>query len=91
MHEPLPASPISSWSDWPEDVVATLRAWNGERQGGSWHLRFEITATVGAAPPVFRCNGCNRDHFEPQFGVALLDGQPVCDGCLIVIARANSC
>lgn len=89
MGAPLPASPIRRWEEWPDDVRPTLQAWNKERSDGRWHLRFEINAVVAAPRPVFCCSGCGYEHYEPEFGVALLDGAPICDGCLIIVARAN--
>lgn len=74
-----PPSGITTWNGWPADVVDTLRRWN--RRGDRHSLSF-------SGHGVFKCWEC-KAFCEPQkYGTAVLDGNQVCDECLIDLARA---
>jgi hypothetical protein len=84
-----PASGISSWADWPDDVRDILRAWNKERFNDGYRLRFEMTSVLGLPPSTFICRECLEEHYEPDYGVALFEGKTLCDPCLIASARRS--
>lgn len=70
-----PPSRINSWGGWPADVVATLRRWN--REG----LTFQRSWFV------FKCCDCKAFCLPHRSGVAVCNGAPLCDDCLIERAR----
>lgn len=76
-----PASGIDNWGKWPQDVEPLLKAWNG-RHGGH-KLSFG-----GPYMSVFKCPDCERFCVPHRYGAAYLDGEHVCDDCLIERARA---
>lgn len=80
-----PATDINTWSGWPVDVVETLRKWNRGR------LSFRRTQTGSIFEPdvaTFKCVDCAQFCKAHRHGAAQLDGDWLCDDCLIARARA---
>jgi hypothetical protein len=75
-----PPSPIRDWSGWPEDVQPILRAWN--RKGGAHRLSFKGWR-------VFKCPDCEAFCAPQPNGTCVLDGEDICDYCIIERARRN--
>lgn len=73
------ASRIKSWDGWPEDVVAALRDANKRKV-----LSFVYTLPNS----IFKCEACLVWHMVPGT-VAVLNGEALCDDCLIIIARSG--
>jgi len=73
-----PATKINGWNGWPEDVVETLRHWNRGHRG----------LTFSRAGNVFKCTDCAAFCEVHIHGGAVLNGDPLCDDCLIGRARA---
>jgi hypothetical protein len=78
-----PPSAINTWSGWPDDVRDTLRSWNGK--GSSHRLSF---IWYGASS-VFKCTDCEEFCAVHRHGAARLDGDWLCDDCLVARARAS--
>lgn len=78
-------SAIKDWSGWPDDVVEVVRAWNRAHR-----LRFVYPHEIYEAlfpSCIFRCRGCSR-FIDPAGSTACrLDGEVVCDDCVIDRAR----
>ena len=74
-----PPSNIETWTDWPADIVADLRALN---HASCSRLRFPYTKG-------FTCTRCEADCAPNRYGDACLDGAYYCDDCLIDKARAG--
>lgn len=70
------ASRINSWGAWPFDAEPQIREWN------HGHLTF-------VRGPVFKCVDCAEFCQSHTYGAAVLDGDWLCDDCLIVRARAE--
>jgi hypothetical protein len=73
-----PASSISTWDGWPDDVREIIRDWN-RRCGLSF-----------AGHGVFKCWDC-EEFCQAQAGGAAVfrDREALCDDCLIARARAG--
>ena len=94
-----PASRIASWGGWPEDVRPTLWAWNhGDERPLHDHKRisrlsFRRSLRGSLYEPgvhVFKCTDCEEFCAPHRNGAAVLDGDWLCDDCLIARARAES-
>jgi hypothetical protein len=98
---PVPVKPpsgINSWEGWPHDVVRVLKTWNsgqGLRGPGKvtrrHHLSFRRSQTGSIFEPhltVFKCVDCLQFCKPHGSGAAQLDGDWLCDDCLIARARA---
>lgn len=80
---PLPVvrQTISSWLDWPDDVVERLHAWND-----AYLLTFRRTGD-------FFCDGCGRQIAGHPKGNALIrhhrkhHAVPRCEACVVRMAR----
>lgn len=79
-----PTSGITNWGQWPDDVEPTLRKWNGS--GGHNHI-FRSRLSFSWFSDVFKCPDCQE--FCRQHKPAQLDGDLICDDCLIDRARAE--
>lgn len=82
-----PASGIGRWGQWPQDVEQLLRWWN--KQG---RLTFRRTATGSIFDPqvnVFKCEDCSEFCEPHAHGAAVLDGDWLCDDCVITRARQH--
>jgi hypothetical protein len=80
---PVPVKPptnIKSWGGWPDDVRPILWKWNHGHPGES-RLRFTNNGF-----DVFKCPDCQEFCKQPLG--AELDGDFICDDCLIGRARA---
>ena len=80
-------SAIESWSDWPSDVVAQLRAWN---HASAQRLRFAYTRGYPPSSGGFVCVGCENECAPNRYGDAQLDGSFYCDDCLIALVRLDT-
>lgn len=87
---PIPVKPysgISSWDGWPDDVVRVLKTWNSG-QGLRLSFRRSLTGSIfGVHLSVFKCVDCEQYCKPHPFGAAVLDGEWLCDDCLIQRAR----
>jgi hypothetical protein len=73
-------SEIEDWAGWPEQIVGIVRAWNDAHR-----LRFVYPHEIFEVFPscIFRCRGCSR-FVDPAGSTACrLDGEVVCDDCVI--------
>lgn len=76
-----PASKINSWYQWPGDVRGILHEWNKRKEGN--RLSFPYNNFV------FKCIDC-KEFCEPHSTTtARLDGDFICDDCLIKKARES--
>ena len=81
----LPRSGIESWNSWPDDVLPILTKWNKSKE-----LTFvRINYWRGNPKVIFQCEACLEWHEPASNGVAVLEGQTLCDMCLIVAARIS--
>lgn len=72
-----PASGISTWSGWPEDVRDLLHGWN---HGAG------LTFVRGG---IFKCARCEEFCETHEHGRVEVRGVPYCDDCLIALARES--
>lgn len=79
--EVKPASAITTWRDWPEDVRGLLEAWNSGPPDAFPKLSFYRRG-------LFNCTGCKARCEPATNGVVYLNKRWLCDDCLIVHARA---
>lgn len=79
-----PASTISDWSGWPDDVREVLRHWNRYTVG---YLSFRRSYEFPGRLRTFRCGDCHELAYHHANGTAVIGGQALCDDCLIVRAR----
>ncbi len=70
---------IRSWHEWPDDVRQILWDWN---HGYGLHGKSRLSFSNNQ---VFKCIDCNE--FCQQHNGAVLDGDLICDHCLIEKAR----
>jgi hypothetical protein len=76
-----PASAIESWPEWPDDVRGLLMEWNRGSRDRPIKLSFHRCRLFDCADCSARCEGASS-------GAASINGQLVCDDCLIERARA---
>lgn len=79
-----PASAISTWRGWPDDVRDVIWDWN---HGGLHGHRRISRLTFKRSSGVFKCPDCNAFCRAHAHGAAVLDGDWLCDDCLIARAR----
>jgi hypothetical protein len=77
-----PKSAITTWGGWPDDVRDLLHVWN--RYASAHSLSFRRSGNV------FKCMDCEQFCEPAESGAAVLDGDWLCDDCLIQRARANT-
>ncbi len=75
------------WGSWPDDVRPILESWNAgprakRKEYGDHSLSFRRWLGV------FKCWDCARFCEPHANGAAVLDGDWLCDDCLIARARA---
>jgi hypothetical protein len=75
-----PPSFFDRWGQWPATVEPTLREWNRGRTHRLTFVRMSVT---------FKCPDCDRFCCPHRHGAARLDGEFVCDDCLIQRAASE--
>jgi hypothetical protein len=90
-------SAIGRWTDWPQDVVKVLKVWNsgnglrGRDKATRRHwlsFRRSFTGSIFSGyVSVFKCVDCRQFCKPHGNGAAVLDGEWLCDDCLIARAR----
>lgn len=74
---------IRSWADWPKDVHDVIWEWNRKKK-----LRFNYgSRTKINSIPYFQCFDCRRFIQLRGADRCVLNGQSLCEDCLIDRAR----
>jgi hypothetical protein len=83
-----PASPISTWAGWPDDVRETIWDWNHHDHRPLHDHRCISRLSFKRSSHVFKCPDCEQFCEAHRNGAAVFDGEWLCDDCLIARARA---